>query len=344
MSTSVHRTSPGPRATVLVIALSAAAFGQADLKNPLLASGADPWAIYHGGWYYYTNTTGRNLTLWKTRSLAELASAEKKVVWTPPPGQPYSKEIWAPEVHLIQGKWYLLFAADDGRNRNHRLFVLQNASPDPLQGRWEFKGKLTTPDDRWSIDGSYLEHRGQLYLLWSGWEGGENGQQNIYISRVSSPWKVEGPRVLISAPTYDWETVGDIARTGPDDKPHVNVNEGPEALVHGGRVFVVYSASGCWTDSYALGMVWTNVTSNLMDPKSWHKIPHPVFKAANTRGTYAAGHNSFFKSPDGKEDWILYHANSQAGQGCGGHRSPRAQRFSWKPDGMPDFGAPVPIE
>ena len=60
-------------------------------------------------------------------------------------------------------------------------------------------------------------------------------------------------------------------------------------------------------------------------------------------GAFGPGHNSFFQSPDGKEDWILYHANPEAGQGCGNRRSPRAQRFTWKPDGTPDFGRPVAL-
>jgi len=38
---------------------------------------------------------------------------------------------------------------------------------------------------------------------------------------------------------------------------------------------------------------------------------------------------------------MLYHANAEAGQGCGNRRAPRAQRFTWKPDGAPDFGRPI---
>jgi GH43 family beta-xylosidase len=58
---------------------------------------------------------------------------------------------------------------------------------------------------------------------------------------------------------------------------------------------------------------------------------------------YAPGHNSFFKSPDGKEYWILYHANAGPGQGCDQRRSPRMQKFDWRNDGTPDFGIPVKI-
>ena len=49
----------------------------------------------------------------------------------------------------------------------------------------------------------------------------------------------------------------------------------------------------------------------------------------------------FFRSPDGKEDWIIYHANSAPHEGCGKDRSPRIQQFTLRPDGTPDFGVPV---
>jgi len=78
-----------------------------------------------------------------------------------------------------------------------------------------------------------------------------------------------------------------------------------------------------------------------MDPAAWKKSPEPVFKQSVENGVYAPGHNSFFTSPDGEEGYILYHANSKPGQGCGGFRSPRAQKFTWKKDGAPNFGIPV---
>lgn len=311
--------------------------------NPLLPSGADPWSIWKDGWHYYTNSTGRNVTLWKTRSLADLASAEKRIVWTPPPGMPYSRDVWAPELHHLDGSWYVYFAADDGRNRNHRLYVLENRAADPLEGDWAFKGKVSTPDDHWAIDGSVFQVRGVTYLVWSGWEGDENGRQDLYIARLRNPWTTEGNRVRIGTPEFAWERSGFIARPGPDDKPNVYVNEGPQPLIHGNRVFIVYSGSGCWTDAYALGMIYADLGSDLLDAASWRKLPEPVFSAARakTPGVFAAGHNSFFRSPDGTEDWILYHANSAPGQGCGRNRSPRAQRFTWTADGFPDFGKPV---
>ncbi|MEP7143126.1 MAG: glycoside hydrolase family 43 protein [Ferruginibacter sp.] len=326
---------------IVKITLTTNAYAQLSktFTNPLLSSGADPWCFYKDGYYYYTNSTGKNITLWKTKSIAGLRTAEKKVVFNPPASGPYSRELWAPEIHFLQGKWYIYFAADSGKNINHRLWVLENSSMDPLNGAWTMKGKMTTPEDKWSIDGSVFEYKKQLYAIWSGWEGDVNGKQDIYIAKMKNPWAIEGERIKISSPELPWEIMGKL--NNPDDPPVVKVNEGPEVLIHDSKVFLIYSASGCWTDFYALGMLTASGKSNLMDPASWKKSSEPVFKQSKENSVYAPGHNSFFKSPDGKEDYILYHANARPGQGCGGFRSPRAQPFSWNKDGSPNFGVPV---
>lgn len=313
--------------------------GNNAFSNPLLPSGADPYSFYKDGYYYYTHTTGRNITLWKTKNLADLKTAEEKVIYTPPPNTIHSKEIWAPEVHFINGKWYAYYAADNGNNNNHRMYVLENASPDPMQGEWKFRGKVADASDKWAIDGDVFEYKKDLYMIWSGWEGDVNGQQNIYIAKMKNPWTIEGKRVTISKPTLSWETHGKL--NSPFNPPQVNVNEGPQALKHNKKLFVVYSASGCWTDYYALGLLTFTGKRNLLDSTKWIKRSEPVFKQSPENSVYAPGHNSFFKSPDGKEDWILYHANSKPGLGCGRNRSPRAQKFSWNSDGSPVFGEPL---
>ena len=176
-------------------------------------------------------------------------------------------------------------------------------------------------------------------MVWSGWEGDVNRQQDIYIARLKNPWTVEGERVRISSPVYDWERHGNL--NDVNNPPHVAVNEGPQFLQRDGKIFLVYSASGCWTDQYSLGLLTADADSDLLDSLSWKKSREPVFKTSVENSVYAPGHNSFFKSPDGKEDWILYHANAAPGQGCGRQRSPRAQRFTWSDEGLPVFGVPV---
>ena len=323
---------------ILIIFAAVLPAQQRTFTNPLLPSGADPWSIYKDGYYYYTNSMQDSIVIWKTKNIADLADAEKITAYVPPAGTSYSKQLWAPEIHFMQHKWYVYFAADNGNNNNHHMYVLENASPDPMKGKWILKGKLADATNKWAIDGSTFDYKGKSYFVWAGWRGDTNGQQNIYIAKMKNPWTLEGKRVCISSPVYDWEKDGDL--NDPNDPPHVNVNEGPQPLVHKNRVFLIYSASGCWTDSYALGMLSFN-GKDLLDSSNWKKSAVPVFKKSVANGVYAPGHNSFFTSPDGKEDWILYHANDRPGEGCGRQRSPRAQRFTWQKDGSPFFGEPL---
>ena len=161
----------------------------------------------------------------------------------------------------------------------------------------------------------------------------------IYIAKMKNPTTLDSERIMISTPEYDWEKHGDL--NDPGNPPHVNVNEGPQFLKNKKNLFIVYSASGCWTDFYALGLLTFNGKKNLMKASSWKKKNEPIFEKSLENEIYAPGHNSFFKSPDGKEEWILFHANSEPGQGCGNKRSPRAQKFVWNSDGSPNFGIPI---
>ncbi|WP_426485482.1 glycoside hydrolase family 43 protein [Flavobacterium sp. 2] len=326
----------------LLVIVSAGYSQQKTFTNPILPSGADPYSTYYKGYYYYTNTLGNKLVLWKTKDLSDIKNAESKVIWTPPKNTNYSAEIWAPEFHIISGKWYCYFAADNGDNNNHRMYVLENKASDPFKGNFEFKGKIAAKTDKWAIDGNVFEHKKQLYMIWAGWEGDTNGQQNIYIAKMKSPLEIDGDRVKLSSPTNDWETHG--ALHDDVNPPQVNVNEGPQFLERNGKIFIVFSASGCWTDFYSLGLLAFNGGDNLLDPNAWKKSPEPIFKQSDKNKVYAPGHNSFFKSPDGKEDWILYHANSNPGEGCGNKRSPRMQKINWDANGFPVLGEPVSEE
>jgi GH43 family beta-xylosidase len=186
----------------------------------------------------------------------------------------------------LSSKWYIYFAADAGTNQTHRIFVLENTAADPLTGGWVMKGKLGDQSDKWAIDASVFESHGKLYAIWSGWEADENGTQNIYIARLKNPWTVEGKRVMLSTPQFPWEEVGDLPKVNPS---HLNVNEGPEILEHGGKLFLIYSASACWTDHYALGMLEAPANANLLNAKSWKKADHPVFSASPAAHAFGTG-------------------------------------------------------
>jgi GH43 family beta-xylosidase len=103
----------------------------------------------------------------------------------------------------------------------------------------------------------------------------------------------------------------------------------------------VYSASGCWSDDYTLGMLTLKDGGNPLLLPDWTKSSQPVFTKNPGGNAYAPGHNAFFKSKDGSEDWIIYHANTNSNDGCADKRTIRMQKFTWNTDGTPAFGTPV---
>ena len=188
-------------------------------------------------------------------------------------------------------------------------------------------GQITDPSNKWAIDGTVMELNGELYFLWSGWEGDKDGRQNLYIAHMSDPCTIDSERVMISTPEHNWETV-----EWPD------VNEGPTVLQHGGKTFVVYSASGSWGDYYCLGML-TLTGENPMDPASWTKESRPVF-TRRTDVCYGPGHCSFSTAVDGSV-WMIYHGNQVSDTGWDG-RSVWIAPVTFDEDGKPHFGRPEP--
>jgi GH43 family beta-xylosidase len=296
--------------------------------NPIVSSGADPWIAYRSGYYYLTYTTGASVQVHRAARLTGTNGiGSSPVVATFQPPAPYNKHVWAPELHFLRGKAYLYYAADDGTNTNHRMFVAESSTNGPAFA-FAPKGKIyDATTDCWAIDGTVLEASdGSLYFIWSGWPGATDGLQNLYIAAMSNPWTISGPRVRLSTPDLPWESW---------------IQEGPEVLQRNGRVFIVYAANLSWTDNECLGMLVNN-GGNFLNPLSWTKVRSPVFNSlVNTNGAvYGPGHCGFTKSLDGTQDWIVYHAAKYSGAGW--KRSIRMQPFSWNTNGLPDFGQPVP--
>lgn len=122
----------------------------AQFEDPIWSNGgADPWIWQQSGIYYFTYTQGAKVVLYKTGDITHLGNVISSAtgyatVYTPPSTL---KDIWAPELHRINNKWYMYFAADDGDNKNHRMYVIENPAVDPTTGRWTLKGKVSDATD-----------------------------------------------------------------------------------------------------------------------------------------------------------------------------------------------------
>jgi len=255
----------------------------------------DPAITKHNGNYYWTYAADSRLYIIRSDSIEGFERAESKLVWTPEKEE-YSREVWAPELHIVDGICYIYVACDDGDNYHHRMYVLSNGSDNPLD-TYKTVGKITDPTDKWAIDGTLLHHKTGMYIIWSGWEADENIEQNLYIAKLRSPTEIEGNRVLISRPEYDWEKLGGNGLK--DGAPFIN--EGPFVFTIEGRTFVAYSGAGSWCTDYCIALIEL-VGDDPMDASSWKKQSQPVLsKNDQFMGT---GHCSIIED----ERLIFFHA------------------------------------
>jgi GH43 family beta-xylosidase len=320
----------------LLTAAPAAASPAVTYTNPLIAQRADPHVVKHTDGYYYLTATVPEydrIVLRRATTLQGLATAPETVIWRRHTSGEMAAHIWAPEIHYIDGKWYVHFAA--GRSDNVwaiRMYVLENAGADPLTGTWTEKGRIVTPLDTFSLDATTFVHNGTRYLAWAQNDPAVGSGTNLYLARMSNPWTISGAPARISVPTHSWETIGH------------RVNEGPAVIIRNGRVFMAFSASA--TDSnYCIGLLTASASSDLMNPASWTKNPRPVFTSNDATGQYGPGHNSFTVSEDGQSDILVYHDRSYkniSGDPLNDpNRRTRIQKLYWNADGTPNFGIPV---
>lgn len=329
---------------VVLLAFIATAAGNAyggqgldgQFVNPI-GEGADPWVVRdpNADRYLWCLSDGNQaIAVHTSDSLTSLG--EKHIVWQAPESGPYSREVWAPELHWIQDRWTIYFAASDGQNRNHLVYVLRSKTRDPL-GEYKLYGPLATgagSDGRspniWAIDMTPLEHNGKLFAIWSGWDEPDSDRQYLYIAPMKSPVELAGPRVLLCANNdYPWEFT-------EDNRKGRGLHEGPQVLKHDGRVFMTYSTAASWLPTYKLGMLEL-VGENPLDPSSWKKFSEPVFQS--TAGTFGVGHSCFVTSPDNQEWWHVFHAKRDRAPGW--QRAIFVQPLRFSNDGSAAFGEPV---
>ncbi|TWU08209.1 family 43 glycosylhydrolase [Stieleria varia] len=301
--------------------------------NPI-GEGADPWVIRdpnHDRYLWCFSEGNRAIAIHTSDRLTSLG--EKHIIWRAPDTGMYSNEIWAPELHYLNDRWVVYFAASDGRNENHQAWALQSKTSDPL-GEYELHGPLATGDEPdkniWAIDMTPLQHNGKLYTIWSGWDAPGTDQQFLYIAEMKSPVEMAGTRVRIcSNDQFPWEFT-------EENRQGRGLNEGPQVLKHDGRTFVTFSCAASWLPTYKLGLL--ELTGNdPLDPASWKKFPKPAFRS--TQSTYGVGHSCFVKSPDAKEWWHVFHAKRDRDPGW--RRAIFVQPFGFRRNGVPDFGQPV---
>ena len=214
---------------------------ETEYNKPWIGQRADPFVMKAAdGSYYFTASVPEydRIILRKSSTVAGLADAQEKVVWTKHNSGLMSKHVWAPELHYLNGGWYIYFAAGEEEDIwAIRPYVLHCKGQDPMLDEWEECGKMQCADDdefsfrSFSLDATVFENRGNYYYVWAEKVGVGRQISNLYIAQMESPTKLKTVQVLLVTPDYDWERVD------------FWVAEGPAVVKHDNKIFLTYSAS-----------------------------------------------------------------------------------------------------
>lgn len=312
-----------------------------DRADPFITKGSD-------GLYYFTASYpmyGKNDTdgydriiLRKSETIDGLAQAEEKIIWHEINSDTSFRFIWAPEIHEINGRWYVLFAASGNKNNVWDIdcHIIMCNGNDPYNDNWIDMGNFGSCDGDgfsfrgFSLDMTHFECGGTHYVAWAQ----NGGNSNVYLATVDpeSPWETTCPAILLTKPEYDWERV------------RIPVNEGPAAMIHNGKVFLTFSASATGPE-YCIGLMYADENADLTDITNWTKLDTPLLTSDDLDGEYGPGHNSFVKDENG--DWVfVYHSRDEKcykGE-CGYSqndslydpcRSARKRKVLWDENGFP---------
>lgn len=342
MSSAMHLSRrlfvAGGAALAAAPALSRLSGAAATIVNPLVRQRADAQVFRHtDGWYYLTGSVPEydRLVLRRARTIAGLTTAPEKVLWRHEKTGALSGFLWAPELHLIDGKWIMYFAAgpsgggeDVFRIRTHAVVC---DGSDPMTGTWTVLGQLRTPWDSFNLDSTVFVHRGTRYMAWAQREEGFDTNSNLYLAPLATPLTFAAKPARLTVPTLPWEIRG------------FKVAEAPALLARNGRLFMTYSASA--TDArYCLGMLTARDDADIMDPAVWAKSPEPVMKTSRERKIFGPGHNSFTVDERGR-DMLVYHARDYekiVGDPLfDPNRHTRVQPIRYDAAGVPQFDPPL---
>lgn len=312
-----------------------------DRADPFVTKGSDGWYYFTASYPMYAKNDAEGydrVILRRARTIDGLKNAEEKTIWDEKDSETSFRFMWAPEIHEINGKWYVLFAASGSENNVWDIdcHIIMCEGNDPYNDKWIDKGKFEACEGDefsfrgFSLDMTHFECNGKHYVAWAQ----NGGNSNVYLATVDpeKPWKTTCKAMLLTKPEYEWEKV------------NIPVNEGPAVMIHGGKVFLAFSASATGPE-YCIGLMYADEKADLMDINNWTKLSKPLLTSNDLTGEYGPGHNSFVKDENGEWVFVYHSRDEKCYKGECGYgdqdplydpcRSARKRKVFWDENGFP---------
>ena len=255
--------------------------------------------------------------------------------------------FWAPELHVIGGRLSVLFmpcfdgeaANPDGTPNDragkpdmwtggcHIMQLRKDADGRDLDPRdpanWDAPAPILTADggtlnpvQRISLDMTVIEDSGRSYYAWQ-----QVGSVWIAAFDPADPTRLTTTPTQIIVPEFAWDNL---------------IAEGPNAVVHDGTIYLIYSGSLVGID-YTTGLVSAPAGRgvDLTDPAVWTKLDYPLQKSGVYNGGWqlGTGHGMWSHDEDGNLIYVFHNAEYEEGRYGG--RDAQVRRVHWSAEGMP---------
>lgn len=300
---------------------------------PVAWNKADPCICKWKGKYYFisTNDLDREHTIYmrEADSIPGLVTARQVKILDAYTYPHLVGLLWAPELHIIEGKLYIFHAGTPQgflQERSHVMVLKENGNPMKASD-WEAPVPVLRRDGSYlygeegiTLDMTVFEAGGRHYACWSQRQFKPVDQGAwLYIALIDSkePWKLTTDPVLLSMPEYGWAN------------NHTFVDEGPFALKTKDKLYLTFSSAAV-DSTYVVGLMSTDPDADLLNPDNWLKENYPLLSSRSVEGEFGTGHNAYVTDDDGLV-WNTYHARP----GVDGPRSTGIRRVHFNAEGFP---------
>ena len=216
----------------------------------------------------------RDLKIWKFKSWIVKSS-------NLPINAPYKHQFWAPEIHKIHGRYFVIFGAsnwiDDKYNIGGHMGYYQFVGvANKVTGPYRHFTALKGPGVDTSL---FVDDDGKTYVIWP-----RNEIHPIDLSKIDQGIVTVGDKIATTATDNDYKAIG---------KPAPETMEGPYMIKHSGTYYSFWAETYRGPNGfYDTGIATAKSLSGpwTMDPR-WRPIH--------------GGHLSVFNGP-GSKWWIAY--------------------------------------